>query len=77
MSRYDSGEYVYGYDRPLQEYFLQKVVPSEDGFPEIIEIVGSLSDTYGSARNLLDALAKNNVQIPEVHELKLIADLPI
>jgi hypothetical protein len=77
MSRYRSGDYEYGYDNPLQEYFLQKVTHDEYDFPEIVELVGNLSDTYGSAVNLLTALKNHNVQIPEEHELKLIGDLPI
>jgi hypothetical protein len=77
MSRYRSGDYEYGYDNPLHEYFLQKVIHDEYDFPEIVELVGNLSDTYGSAVNLLTALKNHNVQIPEEHELKLIGDLPI
>lgn len=81
MSRYQTtnknGErFEYGYDRPLQEYFIQKVIPSNDDFPECIELVGSLSDTYGTAANLLDAIEKNGVIIPDAHREAILFDLP-
>lgn len=75
MSRYQSGAFAYGYDNPLREYFLQKTI-FEDGEMEIVELVGSISDKYGSAANLLDALNKNNVDIPEDHRTKIMMDLP-
>lgn len=81
MSRYSAtnskGErFEYGYDRPLQEYFIQKVVPSDDDYPECIELVGSLSSTHGTAANLLDAIEKNGVIIPDNHKEAILFDLP-
>lgn len=82
MSRYsainDKGEkFDYGYDHPLQEYFLQGTIKDEDtGEMEPIEIVGSLSDTYGSAGNLLEALKERNIQVPKEHLAAMIGDLP-
>jgi len=81
MSRYQAtnskGErFEYGYDRPLQEYFIQKVIPSNDDYPECVELVGSLSNTYGTAANLLDAIEKNGVIIPDNHKEAILFDLP-
>lgn len=81
MSRYnatnENGErFEYGYDRPLQEFFLQKVVPSDDGWPECVELVGCLSNTYGSAANLLEAIEKNKIKIPENHRNAILFDSP-
>lgn len=71
MSRYQSGDFEYGYDRPLQEYFLMKRCDED-----FIELVGSLSDKSGTARNMLEAIESNNVEIPEDHRLKIMMDLP-
>lgn len=80
MSRYSAtnskGEkFEYGYDRPLQEYFIQKVILSE-GFPECVELVGSLSKVYGSAANLLEAIQNHGVIVPEPHRMAIQFDLP-
>lgn len=84
MSRFiatsDNGErYAYGYDRPLQYYFLDKIDESGDGFPEYTSIVGLLSDPpiYGSARNLFDKLNELNIVIPDQHKVELHMDLPL
>ena len=84
MSRFTTtsatGErYVYGYDRPLQYYFLDKITKSGDGFPEYTSIVGELSDPpiYGSALNLLDKIDELKIDIPELHRLDLHLDLPL
>jgi len=81
MSRYNAmnnkGEkFEYGYDRPLSEYFIQKVIPTDDGFPECVELVGSLSNTYGSAVNLLIAIQENGISIPDPHRLAIELDMP-
>lgn len=81
MSRYSAinskGEkFEYGYDKPLQEYFIQKVIPTDDRFPECVELVGSLSNTYGSAVNLLEAIQNNGIHIPDAHRLSIELDLP-
>ena len=68
MSRYQIGQYAYGYDNPLGEYFLQK---GEN------ELVGNLSNVAGTAGNLLEALEKECVEIPEDHKMKILCDWPI
>jgi hypothetical protein len=78
MSRFstigkDGSQYVYGYDRPLQFYFLDRMV--EDEFPEAL--VGILSPIYGSAHNLLDACDKHGITLPKQHREELLFDLPL
>jgi hypothetical protein len=78
MSRYKVGDYEYGYDRPLQEYFLIQNIPEIDDFEnDCIELVGSLGDIYGSAMNLLQEIDRLKIPIPAEHREKLILDLPI
>lgn len=74
MSRYVSGEFEYGYDFPLQEYFLQRSIDSDEF--EFEELVGSLSDTHGNASNMLAAIEAHGVIIPEDHREKIMMDLP-
>lgn len=76
MSRYTAGEYAYGYDRPLQEYFIQKIVPNGDDFPELIELVGSMSNTYGNASNMMAAIEEYKIPIIQEHLDKIMMDLP-
>ena len=77
MSRYKSGDYEYGYDRPLQEYFLQKVESNpEEDFPEIVELVGSLSSVRGTAMNLLKFIEQHQIKIPQEHRDLILMDLP-
>lgn len=71
MSRYQIGNYSYGYDHPLQEYFLQKQSGNKTK-----EIVGCLSEKPGTARNFIEAVQKLKIQIPEEHMNKAICDLP-
>lgn len=78
MSRFsiiakDGTKYVYGYDNPLQYYFLDRMV--EDEFPEAL--VGMLSPVYGSAHNLLDACSDNGIELPPQHRDELLMDLPL
>ena len=78
MSRFstigkDGSQYVYGYDRPLQFYFLDRLV--EDEFPEAL--VGEMSPVYGSALNLLDACEKHGISLPKQHRDELLCDLPL
>lgn len=75
MSRYKSGEFEYGYDRPLQEYFLQRVIPT-DGFPDVVELVGSLSNKRGNATNMIQAIEEYNVDISDEHKMQIQMDLP-
>lgn len=77
MSRFsttnDRGDqFVYGYDRPLQYYFLDKVTKS--GFRSL---VGLLSNVYGSAHNLLEMCDRLKVKLPRVHREELLLDLPL
>lgn len=81
MSRYHvkvgDATYAYGFDRPLQEYFLQKHTPGEGDYPEVEDIVGSLTGNgYGSAGELLEAVAKHGVPLPEEHLTLIGLDLP-
>lgn len=75
MSRYKSGEFFYGYDNPLQEYFLQKSSFENDDM-DIVELVGCMSNKIGNAANMLAAIQEYNVQIPEEHRTKIMLDLP-
>jgi hypothetical protein len=77
MSRFattnDKGQdFVYGYDRPLQYYFLDKLTKS--GFKSL---VGMLSDVYGSAHNLLEMCDRLKIALPEIHRDELMLDLPL
>lgn len=81
MSRYaamntEGERFEYGYDHPLQEYFIQKVTPTEEGFPVCVELVGNLGNVYGSAANLLEVVESHNIQIPEDHKYLILCDLP-
>ena len=76
--------YVYGYDRPLQEYFLQAVgVSMYYGRSETVisdtpvELVGSLSNVYGSGVNLLDTAKRLDLKLPEAHAGQAMMDVPI
>ena len=83
--------YVYGYDRPLQEYFLQAVGvsmfhnPGGGGELDVetvisdkpVGLVGSLSPVYGSGINLLNTAANLALVLPEAHAEQAAMDLPI
>ncbi len=71
MSRYQIGSYSYGYDNPLQEYFLQKSTGSRTK-----EIVGCLSPKAGTAGNFIEAVKKLGIPVPEDHINKAMGDLP-
>ena len=66
---------VYGFDRPLSYYFLDRVYP--DGRCRHIVGLCSFPPVYGSALNLLEYLDKFRVQVPEAHRDLLQLDLPI
>ena len=75
MSRYriqnKKGEsFSYGYDNPLQEYFL------DDNVGE--SFVGTLSGVYGSAGNLMEAAMEKEIWevMPEFHRQRIFMDLP-
>jgi hypothetical protein len=81
MSRYvvKVGEttFAYGFDRPLQEYFLQKHTPGEGDYPDVEDLVGSMTGGgYGTAGELLEAVAKYEIPLPENHLLAAMMDLP-
>ena len=69
----DGVRFVYGFDRPLCEYFLQKYLPNG----EITEIVGTLGRLPGTNGNLLQAIQDNGVQVPEDHIDLITMDFPI
>lgn len=71
MSRYISGNYAYGYDNPLQEYFIQENV-GED----MVEIVGCLSDKPGNAGNFLSAVEELGIKVPQEYLDRVVMDLP-
>ena len=62
--------FSYGYDNPLQEYFMDDTVGKT--------FVGTLSEVYGSAGNLMEAAAKKGVWelMPESHKQRIAMDLP-
>ena len=62
--------FSYGYDNPLQEYFL------DDNVGE--SFVGTLSGVYGSAGNLMQAAMEKEIWevMPRVHRQRIFMDLP-
>lgn len=77
MSRYlvdlPNGEkVVYGYDRPLQYYFVDHI----DADGEVEAKVGMLSFVYGSALNALECLTALHCPLPPDHLVSLYMDLP-
>lgn len=81
MSRYHvtvgGATFAYGYDRPLREYFLQRHTPGEDGYPDVEDLVGSSTGNgYGSAGELLAAVAEHGIPLPEEHLTLIGLDLP-
>lgn len=82
-------QYAYGYNKPLQEYFLtmQKIsmYTWPDGHTKVTtiltgepwELVGSLSDVYGSGANLLDMAKRLDLKLPEAHAGQAAMDVPI
>jgi len=65
--------YVYGYDYPLQEYFMY-VETAEDVLP----LVGMLASNAGTRGDMLEALAKHGITdlLPNEHINALALDLP-
>jgi len=69
--------FAYGYDRPLQEYFLQKHTPGEGDYPDVEDLVGSMTGGgYGTAGELLNAVAQYEIPLPENHLLAALMDEP-
>lgn len=77
MSQYvvrtDTETYVYGFDYPLQEYFMY-VETAEDVLP----LVGMLAANGGTRTDMLEALAENGITdlLPNEHINALALDLP-
>jgi hypothetical protein len=82
MSRFNATDkkgrrYCYGYDRPLQYFFLSRETP------KLKHIVGLLSGTvrkqevYGSASNLLEYINRLKIEIPLRHREELLLNLPL
>ena len=81
MSRYHvkvgDATFAYGYDRPLREYFLQRHTPGEGDYPDVEDLVGSLTGGgYGTAGELLNAVAQYDIPLPENHLLAVLMDEP-
>jgi hypothetical protein len=81
MSRYvvKVGEttFAYGFDRPLQEYFLQKHTPGEGDYPDVEDLVGSMTGGgYGTAGELLEAVQRLNLPLPPDHLIAVCLDQP-
>lgn len=72
MSQYKAGNYFYGYDAPMSEYFLMKEI---NGDMEMI--VGTGSTLKGNKNNLLSELTKLKIEIPKAHKTKIAMDLPV
>ena len=72
MSQYKSGNYVYGYDAPMSEYFLMEEINND---MEIL--VGTGSSLKGNKTNLLSQLNKLKIKIPKAHKTKISMDLPV
>jgi len=69
--------YAYGYDKPLQEYFLQRHTPRKNGYPKVTDLVGSQTgEGYGTNYELLAAIAKFKLTVPGDHLLAIMSDLP-
>ena len=64
-------DYLYGYDRPLREFFLTAV--SRRG---VRHIVGGPAGNGGGGYDLVEAAADLKVPIPEDHIKAALMDMP-
>lgn len=64
--------YRYGFDRPLQEYFLSVTTRRGNSF----SLVGSMSETYGSGVNLAEAVKQFKLDVPKEHVAAMQMDMP-
>ena len=71
MSQYKSGEYLYGFDPVVPEYFLMK-----EENDDVTPIVGEFTRIRGTKGNLMRELKKRNITIPDSHMNLLALDLP-
>jgi hypothetical protein len=81
MSRYHvqvgDATFAYGYDKPQDEYFLQRHTPGADGYPQVEDLVGSYTGNgYGTSGELLEAVARHGIPLPEEHLTAIGLDLP-
>jgi hypothetical protein len=81
MSRYHvkvgDATFAYGFDRPLQEYFLQKHTPGDGGYPDVEDLVGSMTGGgYGTAGELLAAVHIFGIPLPDDHLTAICLDTP-
>jgi hypothetical protein len=77
MSRYISSnvsgqQFAYGFDKHLQEYFLQ----SYDENGETVELVGVWGEIAGTNGKLLEKLNELGIAIPQDHIDQIVFDLP-
>ena len=65
--------FTYGYDAPLQEYFL-----SAETKDDRWELVGTLGQAYGNHYNLYSAMVEHGIwgKIPANHQVAIMGDLP-
>ena len=66
-------QYVYGYDRVLDYYFLSREFANGNWR----NYVGLLSDVAGTADNLLHFMDKMGVSMPDAHRQDLIDGAPL
>ena len=79
MSRFtatnNAGEtFAYGFDRPLQEYFIQKYLPDGDS----VDLVGfgSVPHIAGTNGNFLNAVDEHGIILPDNHLFEVGMDVP-
>jgi hypothetical protein len=81
MSRYHvqvgDATFAYGYDKPQDEYFLQKHTPGQDGYPQVEDLVGSYTGNgYGTAGELLEAVQRFKLPLPTDHLMAVCLEQP-
>ena len=79
--------FVYGYDKPLQEYFLQlqTIANGRRGeYPirlseDTVELVGTMSELLGNKGNFMEVCERVGIwdRIPDGHKDLVVLDLPI
>lgn len=72
MSQHKAGNYRYGYDAPMSEYFLMEEI---NGDMEML--VGTGSTLKGNKTNLLSELEKRNISISKRNKTLISMDLPV
>ena len=64
-------KFSYGFDRPLQEFFLQ-----HDELELDLVGFGSFPHVAGTNGNFLNAVEKHGIILPEKHRMEVAFDLP-